>query len=263
LKTAGIIGFGSIGSIIAEAFMEAGALKPSQIFISTRTPAKILKFKKKYSGVKISKNNIELAKNSGHIFICVRPYDFENVITEISPYLKKSAHLINVSGGWDIKDIEKYFSGAITQAIPSVLSSVLEGITVVSHNKKVKKQDASYIEGLFKKIGPVVRVNEKDSGMYANITGCGPGLVAVMASEMINAAVRMGMDNKEAETFVTSLFAGTAKMGKKPGTGYDVIYERVATKGGITEQGAKVLREELPATFDEMFIMMFERRKNR
>ncbi len=34
---------------------------------------------------------------------------------------------------------------------------------------------------------------------------------------------------------------------------FDEIISRVATKGGITEQGIKILENELPETFDNLF----------
>ena len=182
---------------------------------------------------------------------------------EVVPMLTAAPDLrINVTGGFGISDIEKYFNGKISIACPSVLSLIHEGITTVIHNDKVGIWDAEYLKKLFDKIGSQVIVNKENAGSVANVTGCGPGLVAVLASELVKAAVRTGIKTEEADRFVSTLFSGVARMNSEKGIGFDAILERVATKGGITEQGADVLRRKLPRTFDIMFRKMFEKRKN-
>jgi len=45
---------------------------------------------------------------------------------------------------------------------------------------------------------------------------------------------------------------GTAKL-LDHDTGFDELIGRVATRGGITEEGVKVLRARLPAVFNDLF----------
>jgi len=42
---------------------------------------------------------------------------------------------------------------------------------------------------------------------------------------------------------------------------FEDIIEKVATKGGITEEGVKVLESYLPKIFDEVFEKTLEKRK--
>ena len=46
---------------------------------------------------------------------------------------------------------------------------------------------------------------------------------------------------------------GTAQLFCQKGVLYDELISRVATKGGITEEGLKILDRELPKVFDELF----------
>jgi pyrroline-5-carboxylate reductase len=263
MKKTGIIGYGSIGSIIAEAFLKYEAIKPERLIISTRTVSKASGLKRKYRAVTIISDNQAFASVCGTIFICVKPNDVAEVMAGISPCLKKTSHLVNVAGGWTIEMLGKYFKGAITEACPSVLSSVGEGITLIDHNRKVKRADSAYVEKLFKATGGTVRVNSNNFGIYANMTGCGPGLVAAIASELSKAAQRTGMPPEEADAITTSLLLGVAKMKLQEKASFEDILSRVATKGGITEQGANIIKENYPKTFNEMFLKMFERRKKR
>ena len=42
---------------------------------------------------------------------------------------------------------------------------------------------------------------------------------------------------------------------------FEKVVERVATKGGITEEGTKVVYEQFPATADELFEKTLAKRK--
>lgn len=46
---------------------------------------------------------------------------------------------------------------------------------------------------------------------------------------------------------------GTAKLLCEGNMGFDELIKRVATKGGITQEGIKVLEMRTPLVFDELF----------
>ncbi len=54
---------------------------------------------------------------------------------------------------------------------------------------------------------------------------------------------------------------GTARILDPGGTNFDEIINRVATKGGITEEGIKILREQLPAVFSELLDTTLSKRE--
>jgi pyrroline-5-carboxylate reductase len=74
-----------------------------------------------------------------------------------------------------------------------------------------------------------------------------------MMREYAAAAVRTGaVEPAVAEFLVRKTLAGTARLLDDNGTGFDEVIRRVATHGGITEEGVKVLDARLPAVFDEV-----------
>ncbi|TGV00063.1 pyrroline-5-carboxylate reductase, partial [Mesorhizobium sp. M00.F.Ca.ET.186.01.1.1] len=58
-----------------------------------------------------------------------------------------------------------------------------------------------------------------------------------------------------ARTILVETMLGTALLLKNEQLGFDQLIERVATKGGITEEGLRVLAKTLPGGFDELFAM--------
>jgi pyrroline-5-carboxylate reductase len=51
---------------------------------------------------------------------------------------------------------------------------------------------------------------------------------------------------------VLMTFLGTVRLLQGKKFGFDELITRVATKGGITEEGLKILDEHLPFVFDEL-----------
>ena len=60
---------------------------------------------------------------------------------------------------------------------------------------------------------------------------------------------------------VQKTFAGTARILDDEKTGFDTLVARVATKGGITKEGVRVLEARLPAVFDEVLHATKEKRR--
>jgi pyrroline-5-carboxylate reductase len=54
---------------------------------------------------------------------------------------------------------------------------------------------------------------------------------------------------------------GTAKLLVDKNLKFEEVIARVATKGGITEEGVKVLKSGLPEVFAEMFNQTMDKRK--
>jgi pyrroline-5-carboxylate reductase len=52
---------------------------------------------------------------------------------------------------------------------------------------------------------------------------------------------------------VTETLYGTAKLLQEKDMGFEDVINQVATKGGITEEGLKVLEEKILPIFDEIF----------
>jgi pyrroline-5-carboxylate reductase len=74
-----------------------------------------------------------------------------------------------------------------------------------------------------------------------------------MMEEFAAAAVRKeGVPREMTEYLVRETLAGTAKVIVNRQMQFPAVIDRVATKGGTTEEGVRILRARLPAVYDEM-----------
>jgi pyrroline-5-carboxylate reductase len=241
--------------MLINGFLKSGILLPKETVISNRTMAKIEILAQEWKGIALTTDNRKAAGESDLLFICVRPLDVLPVLREIKSELKGSTHLVSIAGCVTINDIESQFPGQVTKVIPSVTSEVGEGISLVCHNPKVTGDGIEGIEKLLGAISRVVHVRENDFEVAADFTSCAPGMIAAI----FDCFVRTGLKHTEIESdaaqkLVISTLFGTAKVMTEKGIAFSGLIERVATKGGITEEGVKVLNKHLPAVFDEVFL---------
>jgi pyrroline-5-carboxylate reductase len=249
----GFIGYGSMGSMLLNGFLSAGVLKAPEVVVATRTVNRLNGLKDRWE-VEIADDNKKLVEQCKYVFICVKPIEVKEVLSEILQHFRVDVHVISIAASLTIENIESIFKGKITKVIPSLTSDIGAGISLICHNSKVKHNDAKFIESLFASISTVKRINEKDFEAGADLTSCAPGLIAAIFQEFVEAGLRHStLTREEAEEMVFETLYGTAKLLREKNMGFKEMISRVTTKGGITEEGVQVLRSHLPSAFDELF----------
>ena len=100
----GIIGYGSMGKMLAGKFAVSGKLKEDSILVSSRTKEKL---KALPAGVDACSDNMELAALADIIFLCVKPGDLKEIVEEIKPVLKRNALLVSLNGSVSFALLER------------------------------------------------------------------------------------------------------------------------------------------------------------
>lgn len=254
MKKIGFIGYGTMGSMLANGFFMSGVLSSEQTLISNRNIMKIEGMNKLWKGIILTNDNRKAARESDLLFICVKPLDVLPLLNKIRSDLMNTTHLVSIAACVTIDDIESQFSGAVTKVIPSLTAEVKEGISLICHNANVANHQKEYLEKLLGTISKVVNIKESDFEAAADLTSCAPGMIAAIFENFVQAGIRHSdIPAEEAYKMVVSTLFGTAKVMAEKGIGFSEMIRRVATKGGITEEGVKVLNNHLPVVFDEVF----------
>ena len=259
-KQIGIIGIGSMGKMLLNGLIRKEIVHQKKISVSTKTKEKLTQLKKEYPDITVFENNSDVAKNSDLLFICVKPMEVGLLLDEILPSLCKKTHLVSIAACVTIGNLEKKIKGKLSKIVPSLTSEIFEGISLVTHNNQVTKQEKDLLETILEKISSVKKIQEKDVEIAGDLTSCAPGLIAAIFDEFVKAALPFASFSKEeaAEMVVKTLY-GTSKLIHDRKMSFSETLERVATKGGITEEGAKVLQKRLPEVFKEVFQKTLEK----
>nr|WP_256366073.1 pyrroline-5-carboxylate reductase dimerization domain-containing protein [Methanogenium sp. MK-MG] len=249
----GIIGTGSMGCMLIRSFIRGGAAVPRNISASNRTPEAQNAIATE-TGIQTADNNRTLARDSDVIILCVRQPDVVPVMEEIHDLLTDDKLLISVASDVALSELEALTPARVVRVIPSVTSEQLKGVSLIVFSERTTPADREQALSLFGAVGTPVVISEQDIEPYTTLTSCAPAFFAAMVREFAKSATRMtGIPAAEAETLARETFIGTAALLEVPGTGCTDIISRVATPGGITEEGVNVLTRDFPAVCDEIF----------
>jgi pyrroline-5-carboxylate reductase len=254
MEKIGFIGYGAMGSMIIRGILSMGVLTESDIIITTRTLGKLEELQESYPGVEIAPNNNTVARKSAKIFLFVNTGDVKGVLKEIKNHIDINTHIIYIAAGLTMENIGKLFPGKISKVIPTLTSEVNEGISLVAHNSMVSDEDAQFVERIFKGIGEVKIVQDGQFALGANITSSAPAFMAMIMMKYAEAAQKKGsFTPMEVDQMIIKTLYGTAKLLQEKDMDFEYVIGRVATKGGITEGGLKVLDDGLTPLFYELF----------
>ena len=255
MNNIGFIGYGSMGSMLIMGLITVGNISPNQIIITRKNKERLKEIKDLWPEINITTDVIEVVKKSKYIFICVKSSEYINILNEIKSTLLSTQHIISIAGPVMINDMEKIINCKITKLMPTLISEVNEGITLICHNNKVTEADTEYIENMIGNFTKINRIDENEFGFACKFTSCGPGLYAAIFQEFVEAGLRHSDSlTKEIITkMVLQTLYGTVKLMIDENMDFNEVISRVATKGGITEEGVKVMESCLPQVFDDMF----------
>jgi pyrroline-5-carboxylate reductase len=239
--------------MLVRKFISTGVAAPAEITASSRTgiSARALAGK---TGITAAPSNTA-ASGADILFICVKPADVRAVLEEAKGVLKKDALLVSIAGSVTLDNLGAWSEGhaRIARVIPSIAAEQEAGISLVAFARGATPEDRALTLSLFNAIGTAVETDEGNFDLYADLTSCAPAFIAAMMRELAGAAVRTGTIGPAlAEYLVREMLAGTARIVEGDGSGFNDVISRVATKGGITGEGVKVLESRLPAVFDEV-----------
>jgi len=257
-----IIGYGSMGKMLLEKIISSKLIPEVNIYVSNRTFEKIEMLKEKYT-VNICRTNAEAAENADVIFVCVRPADIKTVLEELVTVMDADKHIISLNGSIKFDQLEKICTGnKISKVIPSVTAEVNESQTLVCHNSKVNIKDKNELSKILESFGNVIELPEEEMGMGAELVSCMPGFTAAIFNEIKKGAQKhTKIEGNKIATMLANTMIGTGRLIIENKMTFEEVIERVATKGGITEEGTKVIEKEFPNVAAEMFDKTLEKRK--
>ncbi len=256
----GFIGYGNMGSVLLKSMLSAGVIDPKQLIVSNRTASKLDSLKSSYPEIQISGNNQDVAGKCSLIFLCVGTLQVKSVLSDIVRDLSRDAHMVFISAGLEIASIEKVYDGAITRIIPTLLSEVNEGVTLVCHNAKVTESEKQNLDKMLRQIGKTKNIHESQFEVGSDFTSCAPGLIASICDQLIRAGIEKGeFSYEEATTMLLHSLYGTSKLLLQNKETFGGLIQRVAAKGGATEGGVNILEKHLPEIFEKVFDITIRR----
>ena len=130
MTTIGFIGTGHLGSILVRKFVETGAIKAEEIYVSNRAPEKAEQLARE-TGVRAGDNR-DVARSSDVIFLCVRPLDINGVLNELGELITAEKLIVSVAGDFSLQQLQDHCQARVARAIPSITCENRLGVTLIA-----------------------------------------------------------------------------------------------------------------------------------
>lgn len=251
-KKIGIIGYGNMGSAIAERIKSKYKVF---VFDKDKNKTAILK------GIVVANSIGELCKMADMLIFAVKPQDLDAVLSEIKscPHLADKL-FISIAAGINTSYIEKRLGDVrVVRVMPNMAIKIGQGISCLSKGKFPTEGDFDFTKGLFDYMGKTLRIEEEKMAAATAVSGSGPGFYFDIIESIL-------ADNKNPEEFtrefINSLTKAAEESGFKPeeaffiasGTGNacqlllskttmspSELKKQITSKGGTTLAGLDAL----------------------
>jgi competence protein ComER len=256
----GFIGAGSMGSMLINAFIRAGALLPSNIAVSSRTPSKLTALAEQYPGLWIASSNKQAAMDADYLFLCVKPLDYRRVLDEISHVLRPNQIVISITSPVKLSSLEELLPCKVAKIIPSVVNAVGSGASLFMWGTRLTADDQAALWELFSNISTPIEILEEEVRVASDLSSCGPAFLAYLLEQFIDAAVlSTGMEREKATSLACEMMLGTARLLLEQPCLPSELQAKVSVPGGITAAALEVLRRTTRGAFTQVLYTTHEK----
>lgn len=236
----GFIGGGRMAEALIRGSISSGSFKPDQISFFDIDPKRSDHIRRKY-GVKAA-NADEVVKDPEVVVLAVKPQVVAEAIKGLS--VPKEKLLISIAAGISIGFLEKAFPGvAVIRSMPNNPALAGAGITALARGEHVSDEQLALAGGIFRSVGEVVMVKEKDMDAVTGLSGSGPAYVYLMIEALAEAGKKLGLDPATAEKLALETVSGAARTMQETKKSARELREMVTSPGGTTLEGLRVLEK--------------------
>ena len=235
----GILGFGRMGSAIADGLISGGFVAEIYTYDPLHSAHSGTTQK---NGIRFLSSPQELEKTCDLILLAVKP---QNMGEALKSY-KGDKQYITIAAGLSIEKIEKFFpEGAnpkIARAMPNISATVGKGVSGIYCSDK---ELLEICLNIFNSIGFAVEIKEERL-MHAvtALSGSGPAYVFAFLQGLAEGGVLCGLPYQTSLELAAHTLIGAAEMCMKTGEHPSVLRNRVTSPGGTTIAGLKALEED-------------------
>jgi pyrroline-5-carboxylate reductase len=194
------------------------------------------------SGVKFVDRMEELG-DAEVILLAVKPAMLKDVAGWLQSR-KSSYLLISILAGVTTETLAKGVGGKarVVRAMPNQALRVGEGVTALCAGAGAKREDLEVTRQIFALGGTVLEIGEEQMDVVTALSGSGPAFMAKWVEELEKAAVRAGLDSKVSGELAARTMLGTGALLVREGIKPSELCAAVASPGGTTEAGLKVMQ---------------------
>ncbi len=234
----GFIGFGRMGSVIAERALSTKKFKKNETH--AYAPSAKTKGRIKRLGVKLEKSAADVVKKSRIVWLCVKPQKMAETLASFKGASVSGKCFVSIAAGLPLAFFEKQLKrAAVIRVMPNTPSLLGAGMSGVSRGRFAGAAQEKWVKNVLSSLGDVVSVPEKQMHAVTAVSGSGPAYIFNLAEALVLAAKKLGLNDALAARLVRETIFGAGRMLKETGIDAGELRKQVASPGGTTAAALK------------------------
>ncbi len=241
-----IIGCGHMGSSLLRAWLNVSNYK---FYVVDPIKYKILKKDRKFKNINFYNDlkKIDDYTKFSLIVFATKPIDLKHALEILkNKKFNKNCIAISVIAGKKLKDLSNKLKNIdqFVRVMPNMPALIGQGMNCIVPNNLVTKKNKKIVNNLFKHTGKVLFLkSENEIDMATAVSGSGPGYVYNLIDAMEKASINLGFSKTISKMLVSETFRGSVNLLIQNKRSAEDLTKTVATKGGTTEAGLKIMNE--------------------
>lgn len=179
------------------------------------------------------------------LVLAVKPQKLVEVAPAIAGLAGRGTLLLSVLASVEIATLRRVFpdAGPIVRAVPNLPAAIGRGVTALAGNG-LDPESTALAHSLCAPLGPVEWVeHEALCDAATSVSGCGPAFLFRFADAVARAGQAQGLSRPQALRLIAETMVGAGTMLLEPDADPADMARRVASPGGVTLAGLRVLDE--------------------
>eukprot|EP01054_Gregarina_sp_Poly1_P007964 Gregarina_sp_Poly_1__7963@NODE_455_length_8267_cov_220_739024_g370_i0_p2_GENE_NODE_455_length_8267_cov_220_739024_g370_i0NODE_455_length_8267_cov_220_739024_g370_i0_p2_ORF_typecomplete_len279_score39_74P5CR_dimer/PF14748_6/2_3e34F420_oxidored/PF03807_17/9_8e18Rossmannlike/PF10727_9/1_2e06NAD_binding_2/PF03446_15/0_0015NAD_binding_2/PF03446_15/7_5e03PDH/PF02153_17/0_0038GFO_IDH_MocA/PF01408_22/0_036Semialdhyde_dh/PF01118_24/0_12NAD_Gly3P_dh_N/PF01210_23/4_3e03NAD_Gly3P_dh_N/PF01210_23/0_19NAD_Gly len=242
------IGFGMMGQALMGGCLRSGAIASGKAWAADPyTDFSRVPFVETYQ-VKCTRDNVEAIRQADIVFLAVKPFLLESIISDLANANVSMSDKLIVSmvSSFNLERLRSILKGCtrIIRIMPNTPALVGEGATAICAPPDASSEDVKTVETLMNGCGLSWVIPETRMNIWTAVAGCGPAFVFEILEAFADAAVVRGIARDTANQMVCQLVLGSAKMALESEKHFGELKDNVCSPNGATIAGVQQMREE-------------------
>jgi len=242
----GIIGTGSMGSVLARALLETNVVTPDNLWLFNRTASKSTALVSELGVNHLPEESAQAHPPLDCLVLAVKPKDVTNGCRFAQRYLAPDVLFVSLLAGIPIPRIAQLLDGHrhLVRAMPNIASVVGEGITVWCPSESCTSEDKLRAKQLFEALGVTYEViSDELVDVGTALFGSGPAYILFVAQHLRDVAVELGLPKETALKLVGQLLMGSSQLILKDVGTPEELRRSVTSPNGTTAAGMERLAQ--------------------
>ena len=231
IDSLGIIGTGHLSAFVCEGLRAAGW--SHELVVSPHNLEKAGTFRRRFD-VRIADNNQQVVDGTKAVFVAVRPAQVKQALSGI--IWPCDQMIISAVAGEKISNLADIADTRIIRVMPISAAAYMASLTIMyPQNPEVSE--------LLSQIGSVIPLQNEIEFDIATANAAAYGWYFALMDQIQQANIDAGLSRESAKLISVETFAAAIKVSQASNRDNSLILESLATPGGITEHGLKILKD--------------------